>query len=281
MSVIAIVNRKGGSGKSTVATHVAAWLATQGLTVMLGDVDRQQSSVSWLKRRSEQKGGGALAPILGWAVDARNVLRPPTGVAHVVLDTPGGLHGLEMSRMVVYADAMLIPVCDSAFDRDAAAACLADLRAHPRVASGRVRVAALGMRIDSRTHAAAGLEKWAQGLDLPFLGVLRAAQSYVRCIEQGLTHFDLPASRAQQDVEQWGPVIAWVREVIETPSERRPTVPAREAIHPTPRIAAAASKAAARPASAPPPLTPLVPLLEKIAPPRGALAGMRRLLGWI
>ena len=44
MPVIAVVNRKGGCGKSTFAAHVAAWCARRGHSVMLGDVDRQQSS---------------------------------------------------------------------------------------------------------------------------------------------------------------------------------------------------------------------------------------------
>jgi Mrp family chromosome partitioning ATPase len=38
MPVIAVVNRKGGSGKSTFAAHLAAWCARQGHAVMLGDV---------------------------------------------------------------------------------------------------------------------------------------------------------------------------------------------------------------------------------------------------
>ena len=88
MTVIAIVNRKGGSGKSTLATHVATWLSRRGDRAMLGDVDRQQSVVHWLRRR--EKAAPAGEPLVGWALDPRNVLRPPAGVAHIVLDTPGG-----------------------------------------------------------------------------------------------------------------------------------------------------------------------------------------------
>ncbi|MEO5669601.1 MAG: ParA family protein, partial [Ramlibacter sp.] len=86
MPVIAVVNRKGGSGKSTFAAHVAAWCAGQGQSVMLGDVDRQQSSRAWLKRR-----GAVLPAIAPWAMDHKQMLRVPTGITHVVLDTPGGI----------------------------------------------------------------------------------------------------------------------------------------------------------------------------------------------
>ena len=42
MPVVAVVNRKGVSGKSTFATHLAAHFANRGATVMLADIDRQQ-----------------------------------------------------------------------------------------------------------------------------------------------------------------------------------------------------------------------------------------------
>ncbi|GAB3773900.1 hypothetical protein GCM10028796_47270 [Ramlibacter monticola] len=146
MPVVAVVNRKGGSGKSTFAAHVAAWCARQKLAVMLGDVDRQQSSRAWLRRRDPSLPG--IAP---WVVDQKNVLRVPTGITHVVLDTPGGLHGFELARIVMFADAIVIPVCPSLFDRESAAACVAELKTLPRVAKGQCRVAAVAMRVDGRT----------------------------------------------------------------------------------------------------------------------------------
>ena len=209
MSVIAVVNRKGGSGKSTLATHLAAHFANCGVPVMLGDVDRQQSTQSWLRSRSLRDLPKS-APIVGWAVDPKRVLRPPAGVRHVVLDTPGGLRGFDLARVVAFADVILMPVCNSIFDRESAADCFAEMMALPRVASGRCKVAAIGMRLDARTRGAEVLESWARGLKLPFIGVLREAQAYVRCVEQGLTVFDLPDAQAQSDVAQWKPIVAWL-----------------------------------------------------------------------
>ena len=157
MPVIAVVNRKGGSGKSTLATHLAAHFANSGVPVMLGDVDRQQSTQSWLRSRSLRDLPRS-APIVGWAVDPKRVLRPPAGVRHVVLDTPGGLRGFDLARVVAFADVILMPVCNSIFDRESAADCFAEMMALPRVASGRCKVAAIGMRLDARTRAAEVLE---------------------------------------------------------------------------------------------------------------------------
>jgi chromosome partitioning protein len=214
MPVIAIVNPKGGSGKSTLATHLAGHAARRGLPVMLGDVDRQKSTVLWLRRRALEPLARE-APIVSWVADPQNLLRPPSGVSHVVLDTPGGLRGFELARVVMSADALLMPVCDSAFDRDAARQAWTELQAHPRVASGRCRVAVVGMRIDARTRAEATLRAWADAIGAPFLGVLRDTQGYVRCIERGLTIFDLPTPRAQADREQWAPILEWLEPVWE------------------------------------------------------------------
>ena len=212
MPVIAVINRKGGSGKSTMATHLAAWLAGQGASVMLGDVDRQQSTRTWLKRRNPQ-----LPAIAPWAIDQRHVLKVPVGVTHVVLDTPGGLHGFELAKVVMSAHAILIPVCNSIFDRESAAACIAELMALPRLASGRCKLGVVGMRIDARTHAALTLRTWADAMQVPFLGVLRETQSYVRSLDSGQTIFDIRGAASKADIEQWEPILQWLHPVTQLP----------------------------------------------------------------
>ncbi|MEO7107219.1 MAG: division plane positioning ATPase MipZ [Rhodoferax sp.] len=217
MPVIAVINRKGGSGKSTMSTHLAAWLARQGAAVMLGDVDRQQSTRTWLKRRSP-----TLPTIAPWAIDQKNVLKVPIGVTHVVLDTPGGLHGFELAKVVMAAHAILIPVCNSVFDRESAAACIAELMALPRLATGRCKLGVVGMRVDARTRAAQTLQEWAQGLGVPFLGVLRETQIYVRSLDSGQTIFDLRSTAVQSDLDQWDPILQWLQPVTQLPTAREP-----------------------------------------------------------
>jgi len=216
MPVIAVINRKGGSGKSTLATHLAAWWAGLGQPVMLGDVDRQHSTRTWLRLR-DARGLQPAAPIVGWASDTRQVLRPPAGIGRVVLDTPGGLRGSELARVVMSADAIVMPVCASVFDRTSAAECHAELMTLPRVSSGRCRLAAVGMRVDVRTRGAQVLQQWAAARGLPFVGVLRDTQAYVHCIEQGLTLFDLRADAVQADLAQWRPILDWLDPVLQGP----------------------------------------------------------------
>ena len=292
MPVVAVINRKGGSGKSTLATHLAGYCAGEGRRVMLGDVDRQQSSLAWLRRRAGEplaQGAG----IVGWAVDPRSVMRPPAGVTHVVLDTPGGLRGFDLARVAMAADAILMPVCDAAFDRESAAACHAELMTLPRITGGRCKVAMVGMRIDARTKGATRLGAWAAELGVPYLGSVRESQLYVRSAEQGLTLFDLPPSKVEADLAQWRGIVDWLERTWEE-AERlspkaRPGAQASAARSP-PRPAAslagppAGTPVRALPIPAPEPALALAtassmesrPTLSRIVPPRPAAR-----LGWL
>ena len=214
MPVVAVVNRKGGSGKSTLAAHLAVHCAKSGFPVMLGDTDRNLSTQVWLRLRAVRR-LPPHAPIVGRVVDPRNLLRTPVGTEHVVLDTPGGLHGFELGRVVCHADAIIIPVCSSVFDRDSAAECWAELKTLPRVVSGRCKVAVVGMRLDARTKADEVIKAWAEQQGLPCIGVLRETQAYVKSVEHGLTVFDLPPAKVASDLAQWAPIIEWLRPVLQ------------------------------------------------------------------
>ena len=213
MSVIAVVNRKGGSGKSTIATNIAAYLAGCGHDVMLGDVDRQQSSRLWLGLRPDTQ-----AKIQGWTIDERNFARPPAGVKHVVLDTPGGFQGIGLMKVAMYTDAILLPATQALFDRQAAADCLKELRTYPRVVLGKCRIASIGMRIDARTRNGALLADWAAGLDLEHLGTIKEAQLYARCLEQGLSVFDFPPARVETYLPEWAMLKRWVEQILAAPA---------------------------------------------------------------
>ena len=147
MKAFLVANPKGGSGKSTLATNLGGYFANKGNEVMLGDFDRQQSSREWLGMRPF-----ALPTIDTWAVGEDNISRPPKGTSHVVLDTPGGLHGKRFKEMVRVADKVIVPLQPSIFDIYATRAFLDEL-AEQRHA-GRLKVGLVGMRVDARTRAA-------------------------------------------------------------------------------------------------------------------------------
>ena len=213
MSVIAVVNRKGGSGKSTLATHIAAYCALRGAAVAIADIDRQQSTRAWLRQRKAQLAGEAMR-ITAWSVDPRSFVRPPVGIDHVVIDTPGGLTGLDLARVVMYADALVVPIGPSIFDRESAATCLAELRTLPRVASGRCRIVAIGMRLDAQGDEADALRGWSQEQKLPIVAVLPQSRAYVSVVDKGLTLFDLPLEEIEADLAHWKPLLQWLRPLV-------------------------------------------------------------------
>jgi chromosome partitioning protein len=203
MPVIVVANPKGGVGKSTLSTNIAGYLASKGRSVMLGDADRQQSSKLWLGLRPP-----AARAISNWDVGADAIAKPPKGTTHVVLDTPGGLHGKRLTEVMKMADKIVVPLQPSIFDIFATRKFLDELAEH-RKASG-VQVGIIGMRVDGRTIAADKLHEFVDGLGLPVLGYLRDTQNYIHLAARGLTLFDVAPSRVDKDLEQWQALCKWL-----------------------------------------------------------------------
>lgn len=202
MPVIVVANPKGGVGKSTIATNLAGALARAGKSVMLGDVDRQQSARQWLALRP-----ASLPPITGWDVVADEIVRPPKGTTHVVLDTPAGLHGKRLDDALRIADHVLVPLQPSLFDIQASHAFVQELQAHKR--SDKVKLAVVGMRVKEGTIATDQLRQFLDGLGAPVLSMLRDTQLYVQLAARGATLWDIAPSRAERDLAQWQPVLDW------------------------------------------------------------------------
>ena len=203
MPVIVVANPKGGVGKTTLSTNIAGYLASRGHAVMLGDVDRQQSARTWLALRP-----AGLAPITAWEVSHDEIVRPPKGTTHVVLDTPAGLHGKRLDEVMKLADKVLIPLQPSIFDIHATHAFVRQLLAHKR--SERVQIAIVGMRTREGTISSDQLRGFLDGLKIALLGFLRDTQNYVHLAAHGLTLWDVASSRFERDVEQWQPLTQWL-----------------------------------------------------------------------
>jgi chromosome partitioning protein len=203
MPVIVIANPKGGVGKSTLATNLAGCLAAAGHLVMLGDVDRQQSARQWLALRP-----AALPPIRGWELAHDEIVKPPKGTTHVVLDTPAGLHGKRLDAVLRIADRMLIPLQPSLFDIQATHAFVQALRAHRRGAE--IELGLVGMRVREHTRANEQLHHYLATLPVPVVAWLRDTQNYVQLAAHGLTLWDVAPSRVERDLEQWAPLKAWL-----------------------------------------------------------------------
>jgi chromosome partitioning protein len=203
MPVIVIANPKGGVGKSTLATNLAGYFAKQGHNVMLGDVDVQQSSRQWLALRSP-----ALPPIAAWEIGDGHIAKPPKGTTHIVLDTPAGFDGPRLDEVLKIANKVIVPLQPSMFDILATQSFLQRLAAQ----KGRCQVSVLGMRVNVRTRSADQLAQYVGSLGLPVLGYLRDTQNYVQLAAHGATIWDVAPSRVEKDLEQWQPLVEWIRQ---------------------------------------------------------------------
>jgi len=203
MPVIVVANPKGGVGKTTLSTNLAGYLATRGRAVMLGDADRQQSSRTWLALRP-----AGLPTIASWEAGPGEIVRPPKGTTHIVLDTPAGLHGKRLDQVMKLADKVLVPLQPSIFDIHATHQFVTDLLAHRR--SDKVQIAVVGMRTREGTISTDQLRSFLQDIGVPLLGFLRDTQNYVHLAAHGLTLWDVASTRFQGDREQWEPIVTWV-----------------------------------------------------------------------
>lgn len=205
MQAILVANPKGGSGKTTLSTNIAGYLASTGKHVAMLDLDRQKSANLWLAQRDSS------LPIIwplqdegkkGWQADV------------LVIDSPAGLHGKNLEHAIKLVQKIVVPIAPSLFDIQASHDFLRALSKEKAARKGRVQVGVVGMRMAPRTRAAVTLEQFLAQLDLPVLGYLREAQAYVNAAFEGKSIFDVPPHLVEQDLGQWHTLLEWLNEPL-------------------------------------------------------------------
>ncbi len=208
-TTILVANPKGGSGKTTLSTNLAGYFAGRGERVALGDMDRQQSSLTWLSMRPAE-----LPSILGWDAREEEVPKLAHKVPWAVVDSPAGMHGKRLSEAVKLADKIVVPVQPSVFDMWATEDFIKTVLEEKAIRKHRTFLAIVGMRVDPRTRAAAMLEQFLEKFDLPVLTYLRDTQNYMNAAAEGECLFDRHSiQRTERDFEQWQPLLEWVEAV--------------------------------------------------------------------
>lgn len=202
MKAVLVANPKGGSGKTTLSTNIAGYLASRGQRVALLDMDRQKSATLWLAQRDS-----SLPSIRALEVDAEKRI---DSMDWLVIDSPAALHGKNLEHALKLVHRVIVPIAPSLYDIQASYEFLKSLNDMKATRKGRVLVGVAGMRMAPRTRAAATLEAFLQQLDLPVLAYLREAQVYVNAAFEGKSIFDLPAHLAALDVGQWASLLGWL-----------------------------------------------------------------------
>lgn len=210
MHSILLLNAKGGCGKTTLATNIAAYYALKGKSVVLADFDPQASSMDWLAARPDDR--PRIRGLEAW----QNTVRVPKNTDYLIIDSPAAVSGRPLANLVQRADSILIPVLPSPIDIRAAEHFVGQLNALRRVINTKVKLATVANRVRESTLAAGELDDYLEtiklpsGKKVPYLALLRASQNYIRAAEGGLSIFEFSPSKTLADREHWARIFRWL-----------------------------------------------------------------------
>lgn len=191
--IIVVANAKGGVGKSTLAVHLASWLASQGHRVTLADCDTQQSSSEWVRE--------AAPAVLAVRLDNPDVILNELPVLsqetdYVVADGPGGQN--ETSRaLLLRGDLAIVPCKASMLEVRALAKATEVLRQAQDIRGGHPRAVIVLSMVGKNYRLTQDMKDAAAALSLPMAEThMTLRQVYADAPGQGSVVWSL-GSRAQ------------------------------------------------------------------------------------
>ncbi|MBF0219345.1 MAG: ParA family protein [Gammaproteobacteria bacterium] len=205
MRRIMVLNPKGGSGKSTLATNLAAFYAKSAKVTHLLDLDPQRSCNDWLAQRPKSAN-----PIIELRAEVGEILLPHrNGV--MIIDTPAAIDTEQFKSYVKTAHVIIIPVLPSPIDIRATARTIERLLLLGRISKERTRIAVVANRVREKRLAYRSLQKFLQSLEIPFIATLHDSECYIYAMSKGLGIFELPKAKVGPEVEQWVPLLKWLK----------------------------------------------------------------------
>jgi len=212
MNTTLVINSKGGSGKTTIATNLASFFAVRGVPTTILDYDPQGSSLAWLRLR-ERAGKGPFgangAPQRGGRIRSIEA-HVPAGTLQLLIDAPAGASGLLLQELLSRVNNIVIPVAPSAFDIYATASFVKELLLVGRIRSRSIRLAVVANRVRTSSPVYRPLERFLGSLSLPFLTRISDSEVYVRAAETGVGVFEMETAEAGAERSELMPIVDWI-----------------------------------------------------------------------
>ena len=209
MLKVLVASSKGGAGKTTIATNLAAHYAVEGKNTVLVDADRQGSSQRWAEKRAEMP--NAVLGLSGLRRDwARHL---PEDAERVVIDSAAGIRSGEVGEFLDNVDALIVPILPSAIDLEAAVPFLAELADLPRIKRGKVPVALVANRLKPWTNASQQAIDSIKDFPFPIVAELRDTQGYVLASELGKSIFDYNSEVVRSHQDDWAKLLRWLKKL--------------------------------------------------------------------
>ncbi|WP_430738548.1 ParA family partition ATPase [Psychrobacter sp. VH5] len=197
MKVIAVLNQKGGSGKTTIATHLARGLQLQGHSVLLVDSDQQGSARDWRAVDEDNP-----VPVIGLDrptldKDLKNV----SDKEFIVIDGSPQATNLALSAIKA-ADFVLIPVQPSPYDVWATSDLVDLVQQRIEMTDGKLKAAFVVSRAIQNTNIGKEVAAVLQDYNLPVLDA-RIVQrvSYPNSASVGKTVFETESAKSSAVTE--------------------------------------------------------------------------------
>ncbi|MFT4196739.1 MAG: ParA family protein [Pseudoxanthomonas sp.] len=208
MKTILVASSKGGAGKTTLATNLAAGFALEGKRTVLVDADPQGSSLHWAQRRAALD--SAVLPVdASGKGDWRTQV--PADAQRVVIDGRAGAMAGDLAAFIDAADAIVVPVLPSGLDMEATVTFLNSLATVPRVHKRKLPVGLVLNRSKPWTHTAQQALEMMQAWPYPVVAQLRDTQAYVVLAGLGRSLFDYHSAQVRDHQGDWEPLRKWLR----------------------------------------------------------------------
>ena len=210
MRTILVASSKGGAGKSTLSTSLAAHFAVEGKRTVLVDADKQHSAIRWCEKRAHLE--TAVLPIDGTLKNWQKLV--PENAQIVIIDAPAGAMGDDLDAYIEMADAVLVPVLPSMIDIEATVPFLNSMAKNARVKKKKLPVGLVGNRLKPWTNASQQAVEQLKSWPYSVVGELRDTQAYVLMVALGKSVFDYNSEQLRSHQEDWAPILKWLKKVI-------------------------------------------------------------------